>query len=376
MTDDETGATSNELSQVAVEKSAAVAGALVDFEIDSSYKKWPVLDPEVHYKRGPLDVRQELKVDPTIDLPDYSGPFRADLRFTDFSHEQLVRMLAMCDEYRRVWVGAWLDEVERYFGRQERLAVEWIAWRDVLAPTLEGIFREYLPERLANTRLAAADVGRFVGEAPAGDADLGIDYSIPFASEPKFVELPKEELVRMLLGSHEYILACNQAVAMQVVIRHSLDEMFSISWDIWSAKVLPAVMDLKGRHMGISGNDVAAFMKDLQIDASAFPGKKFDLVFEMPEPDVGVMTFNRCAAPMMWEALGREDILEKGCHMTCPASIEETAKLYNPNMKMDILAIPPRVDDSHVCCRWQLSMRTPDDPEYVPIELTPKPKRA
>ncbi len=79
---------------------------------------------------------------------------------------------------------------------------------------------------------------------------------------------------------------------------------------------------------------------------------------------------------MMWEVLGREDILEKGCHMTCPASIEETAKLYNPNMKMDILAIPPRVDDSHVCCHWQLSMRTPDDPEYVPIELTPKPKRA
>ena len=75
----------------------------------------------------------------------------------------------------------------------------------------------------------------------------------------------------MLLGSHEYILACNQAVAMQVVIRHSLDEMYSISWDIWSAKVLPAVMDLKARHMGISGNDVAAFMKDLQIDASRVP---------------------------------------------------------------------------------------------------------
>ena len=176
----------------------------------------------------------------------------------------------------------------------------------------------------------------------------------------------------MLLGSHEYILACNQAVAMQVVIRHSLDEMFSISWDIWSAKVLPAVMDLKARHTGISGSDVAAFMKDLQIDASAFPGKKFDLTFEMPEPNVGVMTFNKCAAPTMWESLGREDILEKGCHMTCPASIEETAKLYNPNMKMDVLAIPPRVDDTHICCRWKLSMRTPDDPEYVPVQLKTK----
>jgi hypothetical protein len=376
VTDDKIASNPDAFSHVPTEKTAAVAGALVEFEIDLNYKKWPVLDPDVHYKRGPLDIRQQLQVDPAIDLPDYSGPFKADLRFTDFSREQLVRMLAMCDEYRQVWVGAWLDEVQRYFGRQERLTIEWIAWRDVLAPSLEGMLHEYLPNRLADARLVAADLGRFVGDPPAGDADLGIDYAIPFAPEPEFVDLPKEELVMMLLGSHEYILTCNQAVAMQVVLRHSLDEMFSISWDIWSAKVLPAVMDLKGRHMGISGNDVSAFMKDLQIDASAFPGKKFDLVFEMPEPDVGVMTFNKCAAPMMWEALGREDILEKGCHMTCPASIEETAKLYNPNMKMDILAIPPRVDGSHVCCRWQLSMRTPDDPEYVPVELTPKPERA
>jgi hypothetical protein len=54
----------------------------------------------------------------------------------------------------------------------------------------------------------------------------------------------------------------------------------------------------------------------------------------------GLMTSKKCAAPMMCEALGREDILEEGCHMTCPASIEETAALHNPNMKMDVLAIP------------------------------------
>ena len=374
----DTNETANEtepdtLTHVPVEKAAAVAEALVDFEIDPNYKKWPRLDPDARYKRDQLDIRQELRVDQEIDLPDYSGPFKSDLRFTDFTREQLVRMLTMCDEYRRVWVGAWLDEVENYFGRRERITIEWIAWRDVLAPSLETMLREFLPEWLADQRLLVAGLGRFEGDPPEADADLGIDYSVPFAPGTDFVDLPKEQLVMMLLGSHEYILACNQAVAMQVVIRHSLDEMFAISWDIWSAKVLPAVMDLKARHMGISGNDVAAFMKDLQIDPSAFPGKKFDLVFEMPEPDVGVMTFNKCAAPTMWEALGREDILEKGCHMTCPASIEETAKLYNPNMKMDVLAIPPRVDADHVCCRWQLSMRSPDDPEYVPVAGDPQP---
>jgi hypothetical protein len=361
------------MTHVPAEKASAVATALVDFEIDPNFKKWPVLDPTAHYERDKLDIRQELDVDTAIELPDYSGPFKSDLRFIDFSAEQLVRMLAMCDEYRQVWVGAWLDEVQNYFGRRERLEIEWIAWRDVLSPAMEPMLREFLPQGLAEERLEALHLDRFTGDPPRGEGDLGIDYATPFAPGADFVHLPKEELVPMLLGSHEYILACNQAVAMQVVIRHSLDEMFSISWDIWSAKVLPAVMGLKARNMGIGGNDVAAFMKDLQIDPSAFPGKKFDLTFEMPEPDVGIMTFNKCAAPTMWEALGREDILEKGCHMTCPASIEETAKLYNPNMKMDVLAIPPRLDDSHICCRWKLSMRTPDDPDYVQIALTRKP---
>ena len=97
------------------------------------------------------------------------------------------------------------------------------------------------------------------GQAP-GTVRASLYVSLPCG---EFVDLPKEVFVTMLLGSHEYILACNQAVAMQVVIRHSLDEMYSISWDIWSAKVLPAVMDLKSRHMRMNGNDVVAFMKDL-----------------------------------------------------------------------------------------------------------------
>ena len=85
-------------------------------------------------------------------------------------------------------------------------------------------------------------------------------------------------------------------------------------------------------------------MKDLQLDATALPGKAFDLSFEMPEPDVGIMTFNRCVAVDQWEAMGRPDILEKNCHSTCPKSMIVTTKMYNPNMKVDILAIPPRKD--------------------------------
>ena len=74
----------------------------------------------------------------------------------------------------------------------------------------------------------------------------------------------------------------------------------------------------------------------------------------------------------VWESMGRPDILEKDCHSTCPKSMIVTTKMYNPNMKVDILAIPPRVEDGNVCCKWQFSMRDESDPEYVPVELSAK----
>jgi hypothetical protein len=117
-------------------------------------------------------------------------------------------------------------------------------------------------------------------------------------------------------------------------------------------------------------------MKDLQMDATAMPGKAFDLSFEMPESEVGIMTFNRCVAVDQWESMGRPDILEKNCHSTCPKSMIETTKMYNPNMQVEILAIPPRVSDDNVCCKWRFSMRDEDDPEYVPVQLTQKDERS
>jgi hypothetical protein len=41
-----------------------------------------------------------------------------------------------------------------------------------------------------------------------------------------------------------------------------------------------------------------------------------------------------------------------------------TAQLYHPNIKVDVLAIPLGSPTAHRC-RWRVSMRSPDDPEYV-----------
>ena len=195
----------------------------------------------------------------------------------------------------------------------------------------------------------------------------------PFTADASTAALSKPELVQWFLGSHEYLLQCIEGWAAQIVVRTGLDDMFDIQYTLWGETVLPQVKVLKAEYLGISGDTVEDWMKDLQMDATALPGKAFDLTFEMPESDVGIMTFNRCVAVDQWETMGRPDILEKNCHSTCPKSMIVTTKMYNPNMKMDILAIPPRPDADHVCCVWKLSMRDESDPQYVHVELGTKP---
>jgi hypothetical protein len=335
----------------------------LDIPVDlHNFKKYPVVDPPgVHRPSGP-DTRPLIDSEHSDELPDYSGPFRADLKFSDFSNVALLNMLSMSDEYYRVCVEAWADEVRNEYGDEVMREIQAQSWAEILLPQLHQILGDWTDLSAEQIEAVHHDIQREVADR-AGDG--GVVTINPFRAETTYADYDKEALVKLVLGSHEYLLSAIESWAGAVVLRYGLDVMFAFQWNLWSEKVLPAVKALKDRWMKVDDGSVAAFMKDIQIDASSFPGKAFELTFEMPEADVGIMTFNKCIQVDQWEALGRPDIAEKSAHVTCPASIIETAKLYNPNMKVEILAIPPRVDKDEVCCRWRLSMRDENDPEYV-----------
>ena len=333
---------------------------LVDFP------KFPKVDDTVTYAKKDLDIRQQLDVDSGAELADYSGPYRADLRLTDFSREALAtKLIPWSEAYLQLCVDGWFDEVAKRYGAELSAEIEWAAWNDQIVPELDRMRTEFLPNDTTYD-----DPNQAV---PEGDRPrTRVVYRGLFSPSPALDDLDKPALVTWFLGSHELLLQCIEGWAAQIVVRYGLDVMFDIQYALWGDVVLPGVKKLKAEHLGITGTTVADWMKDLQLDATALPGKAFDLSFEMPEPDVGIMTFNRCVAVDQWEGMGRPDILEKNCHSTCPKSMIVTTKLYNPNMKVDILAIPPRVDEGDVCCKWRFSMRDESDPEYVPVELTTK----
>jgi hypothetical protein len=335
----------------------------------TDFPKFARVDDDVTYPKGDLDVRQQLDVDSGAELPDYSGPYRSDLRFTDFSADALAtKFLPWSARYLQVCVDGWATEVAARYGAETMAEIEWTAWNDQVVPELERMKAEFLPPGTVYE-----DPNRQVPDDAR--ARTRVDYDGLFTPRRDTVELSKPQLVTWLLGSHEYLLQCIEAWATQITVRYGLDVMFDIQWTLWGRSVLPAVKQLKAEHLGISGDTVEDWMKDLQVDATAMPGKAFDLSFEMPEPEVGIMTFNRCVAADQWEQMGRPDILEKNCHSTCPKSMIETTRMYHPNMKVEILAIPPRRDPGDVCCKWRFSMRAEDDPEYVSVELMTKRDR-
>jgi len=49
------------------------------------FKKFPVVDPPGKYMKVGHDTRSDISPDDSPELPDYSGPFKGNLRFSDFS---------------------------------------------------------------------------------------------------------------------------------------------------------------------------------------------------------------------------------------------------------------------------------------------------
>jgi hypothetical protein len=329
------------------------------------FKKFPVVDPPGKYKKTTDDTRWDISPEDSLELPDYGGPFNQNLRFSDFSNDALINMLEMADEYYRVCIQGWAESVSERYGADDMQRIQSEAWTTMILPQLRVMTDSWMQMTEGETDDLLARTEADVAAQLAARRTVLVN---PYKPDPEWVHYSKGRLVKLALGSHEYLLAAIESWAFAIVMRDGLDEMFAFQWALWSEKLLPAAKDIKARWMGISGNTVEAFMKDIQVDATSFPGKAFELTFEMPEEEVGIFTFNKCVSVDQWEALGRPDIAEKASHTSCPAAIIETAKMYNPNMKVEILAIPPRVSKDHVCCKWRLSIRDDSDPEYVPTD--------
>src|SRR5262245_53309119 len=120
-----------------------VLGLRVDLR---NYPKFRRVDDGVTYRKADLDIRQQLDIDSGAELPDYSGPYRADLRFTDFSKEALAtKLVPWSERYLQLCVDGWAHEVAKRYGADTMAEIEWAAWNDQVVPEIARMMKEFLP---------------------------------------------------------------------------------------------------------------------------------------------------------------------------------------------------------------------------------------
>ena len=85
-------------------------------------------------------------------------------------------------------------------------------------------------------------------------------YTGLFSPGASTADLSKPELVKCLLGSHEYLLQCIEAWATQITVRYGLDVMFDIPGDdeVHSIKITAAVARGDAKPLIVRKADKAA----------------------------------------------------------------------------------------------------------------------
>src|SRR5262250_2577369 len=111
-----------------------------------NYPKFSRVNDEVTYPKTHSDIRQELDRDSGAELPDYSGPYKADLLFTDFSKDALAnKFLPWSEAYMQLCVDGWAHEVAKRYGAETMAEIEWAAWNGFVVPEIERMKQEFLP---------------------------------------------------------------------------------------------------------------------------------------------------------------------------------------------------------------------------------------
>ena len=149
--------------------------------------KFPRVDDSVTYPKADLDIRQQLDVDSGAELPDYSGAYRADLRFTDFSQEALAtKFLPWSEDYLQLCVDGWAAEVAQAVRRRGdgRDRVGGLERPD--RPRARAHEGRVPSRRPPSTTTRTSGAARTTGPAP-GSSTPGL-----FTPGPDTVELSKE----------------------------------------------------------------------------------------------------------------------------------------------------------------------------------------
>jgi hypothetical protein len=182
------------------------------------------------------------------------------------------------------------------------------------------------------------------------------DYSGDFIPDIKLQDFSKDALLRLLAAACRDYIGIDNIWLNTIRKRFGEEVAFDCSREVWETGWLREVQR-SCRAMNISGNDIATLLKYFQTDVGF--GVMFDITCELPRPNLGYVTVNRCWVLDKMERLDSGEMrkaIKLACEELDTPLFQKVASYFNPRIKMSPLKLPPRQRSDEIACRWEIKL--------------------
>ncbi len=177
------------------------------------------------------------------------------------------------------------------------------------------------------------------------------DYSGDFLPNVRFQDFSKDALASLLTAYSELDLALDAWWQDIVAEKFGRNVAVDLELAVWDKKGVPYEQKVVMKALNITGNDVAACFKELQMDPQFRP-PKFDITWDLKNKNHGIFTVNRCKAVDYFEKIGDTKTMVAMCELDLKA-FEKIAKFINPKMKCKLIKMPPRKVKGEAPCSFE-----------------------
>ena len=182
------------------------------------------------------------------------------------------------------------------------------------------------------------------------------DYSGPFNPDITYMDLSKELLCKLYNAAGRLLLMIDASWQGWATEKLGWEEALAAEQDVWCKRYTLPSYKIMREVLNIQNNDVEAVMKHLQLDPT-WPSPLYDVKFEMPEKDRGLITVNKCTAVLYWERKGDLDRLCDICYKMEPDAFQNYMTMVNPDIIATPLVRPPRKSPDDICCQWEITYK-------------------
>ncbi len=181
------------------------------------------------------------------------------------------------------------------------------------------------------------------------------DYSGPFRPDLQMTDFSKEALVQLWQAGGKLYVGMDGLWYDMVKERYGEEAARELSDEIWLKRGASELETRRVRKaMNIWGDDVASFLKFLQVD----PGFAaiMDIKCELRDRNRGIATVIRCKVLEALEKQGDMSEVEYVCQHLEPIGFQAGVKQFNPKMKATPLKLPPRENRNEIACQWEYKL--------------------